>query len=350
MAHEIKKNDKVLISSSDMRDRGWHGLGTPIRVGLTAVEAFAEFGIDWGTRLDPIYRKVPVVDIQGFPIIGDDGEPQVEWVQLEKNFMHCRADNNLELGLVSDGYRPFENMDVARFADALAGQDAATTVETAGTLYNCRRVFVLVKLPQVVRATAEDLQEQYVLVSNGHGGSASFSCYPTSVRVVCANTLRWSEKDMARGLSFRHTGNLDEKLSQVRQVIGIATAETEKFQEMVTAMVATTLLGDKLTNFLEEAYAIAFGTFKGLEGDSLAKAVAKRDAVLAEQRLLLENEKNSLDGIRGTVWSALNAVTEYHDHFRGRTGPTSQVRQHSNLFGASADSKTKTLRKALALV
>jgi len=350
MSHEIYQNDKVIIASSDLRDRGWHRLGTPIRQGMTAVEAFVEHGIDWGTYLAPIYRKIPIVDVSGFPILGDDGEPAFEWVQLESNFMHCCADNHQELGLVSDTYKKFDNMDIARFADQLAGQDAAVTVETAGTLYNRRRVFVLVKLPQVVKATSEDVSELYLLVSSGHGGFAGFSVYPTSVRVLCANTLRWSLRDAAKGLSFRHSGNLEEKLAQVRQVLGIASEETKKFQEMVSALVATTLLGDKLDTFLSDAYHLAFGSFKGLEDESLAKAQQKKDLVIAEQKALLENEKNSVDGIRGTAWAALNAVTEYHDHVRGRTAEGSQVRQHSNLFGVSSVAKTKTLSHALSLV
>lgn len=352
MAHEIHKSDTVLISSVNQTDRGWHGLGRPIPQGQDAVSTFIENGIDWGTRLDPIYRKVPVVDIDGFPVIGADGAQATELVQLENDFMHCRDDNNLELGLVGSGYKPFENIDVAKFADALAGEDAAITVETAGTLYNSRRVFVLVKLPQQIIATSEDISEQYVLISNGHGGFAGFSAYPTSVRVLCANTLRWSLRDAAKGLSFRHTGNLEEKIGQVRQVLGIAVAETEKFQEQVTALVGTTLLGADRDAFFIRAYETAFGTMKGLDPAALIKATKRRDDIIAEQEILLENRANSVDGIRGTVWSAFNAVTEWHDHKRGRktTVADSQVRRHSNLFGVSSKDKTKTLQLALSLV
>jgi len=355
MAHEIENSDVVGITNNEKtgaEDRGWHRLGRPIPRGRDAVETFTDLGIDWGTRLDPIYRKVPVVDVDGFPIINEFGEQQTELVQLEKDFMHVRDDNNLELGLVGAGYKPFENIDVAKFADALAGADAAVQVETAGTLYNSRRVFVLVKLPQQIVATSEDISEQFILISNGHGGFAGFSAYPTSVRVVCANTLRWSMKDAAKGLSFRHTGNLDEKIGQVRQVLGIAVAETEKFQEQVTALVNTTLLGDKLDQFFLDAYTVAFGKLTGLDPDSLKKATERRDKIIAEQKVLLENHRNSLDGIRGTAWSALNAITEWHDHKRGRktTVEDSQVRRHSNLFGVSAKDKTNTLKLALSLV
>ena len=352
MAHEIQSTDSVLISSANQTDRGWHGLGKPIPQGKDAVSTFVENGIDWGTRLDPIYRKVPIVDIDGFPVIGEDGTPAFNWVQLENDFMHTREDNNLELGLVGKGYRAFENIDVAKFADALAGADAAVRVETAGTLYNSRRVFVLVRLPQQIIATSEDISEQFVLISNGHGGFAGFSAYPTSVRVVCANTLRWSLRDAAKGLSFRHTGNLDEKIGQVRQVLGIAVQETAKFQEQVTALVNTTLLGDKLDQFFLDAYTAAFGKLTGLDPDSLTKATKRRDTIIAEQKVLLENSRNALDGIRGTAWSAFNAVTEWHDHKRGRntTVEDSQVRRHSNLFGVSSKDKTKTLQLALSLV
>ena len=333
MAHHIEQNDNFAFTGN--RRNIWHGIGQEIPEGMDAQTAFEQVGLGWKTELQPVYRKV--------------GE---EFVEVGAHRMHVRADNQLELGMVSDGYQPFENQDLARFADALAGEDAAVTVSTCGSLYDCKRVFALVKLPEVIRATADDISEQYVLIGNGHGGFASFSVYPTSVRVVCANTLRWSEKDAGKGISFRHTGNFDEKVKMARTVLGIARKENERFQEQVTALVNTDLSVGMAREFMERAWELAYGKLKNVEGEALAKMVAKRDAQVNEWLALMDNERNSMPGIRGSAWAALNAVTEYHDHLRGRfkSVQESDARVHSNLFGTSAVAKTRTFRAALQLV
>jgi len=330
MSHEIHANDRF----GYVGQKAWHGLGQELPAGMDAQTAFLELGIGWKTDLLPVYARTP------------DGT----LIECEENRLHVRADNNQRLGMVSDGYQPFENMELARFADTLAGEDAAITVETAGTLYDNRRVFALVKLPESVKATAEDKLDMYFLVANGHGGHAPFAVYPTSVRVVCANTLRWSARDASRGLSFRHTGDFDQKVKLARTMLGVAQRETTKFQEAVTALVKTDLSIGQMKEFMERAWEASYGKLKNLEGEALLKMTQKRDLQVAHWIEMTQNEKNSLDGIRGTMWSALNAVTEFHDHERGRfkSVQESNGRVHSNLFGTSAVGKMLTYRLAMS--
>jgi len=350
MSHEINKNDTFAFTGS--RTNIWHGLGNEIEEGLSAEQAFVDQGLGWRTVLEPVYRKHLLVDDAGFPLMAEDGSQASKMIEVEGHRYHSRQDIDLGLGMVSDGYKPVENIDLARFADALAGADAAVNVSTCGSLYNCRRIFVLVKLPQVVRATKDDVSEQYVLIGNGHGGFASLSVYPTSIRVVCANTLRWSERDMGRGLSFRHTGDMDAKIAAAKVVLGTAVKETEKFQEAVTALVSTSLSVEQAKHFMEQAWEGAYGKIGRLEGEALAKMTAKRDEQVREFLGLMENERNSMPGIAGTAWAALNAFTEFQDHGRGRFKAVaeSEARAHSNLFGSSSQAKTRAFRAALALV
>lgn len=337
MAHEIHASDRF----GEVRKNGqraWHGLGMEIEEGLTAVEAFPLIGLAWDTELLPLFAER----------ITADGIERIE----SDSRLHIRSDTGQKLGTVSDGYKPFDNGDLARFADALAGLDAAVVCETAGSLYDSRRIFCSVKLPQVVRASADDVLEQYVIVSNGHGGFASFSCYPTSVRPVCANTLRWSERDLSRGLSFRHTGNFDEKVKQARTVLGIAQAETVKFQEQVTALVGAQLDESATRAFMQLAWEDAFGKLNKdtMEDATYVKLLTKRDADVETWMANIENERNVMHA--GNAWGAFNAITEWHDHERGRFKGIneSDARVHSNLFGTSAMAKMRTFRRALELV
>jgi phage/plasmid-like protein (TIGR03299 family) len=339
MTHEIQRND-VFAEVRSGGKRAWHGLGTEIPDGIGAQEGFERVGLGWKTELAPIFCRS-----------GKDSEIVVP---LPGQFAHLRADNRDFLGIVGEGYKPFENQDLARFADELAGADAAVTVETAGSLYNGKRVFCLVKLPEVVKASADDVMEQYVLISNGHGGFAAFAVYPTSVRVVCANTLRWSERDIAKGIKFRHVGDQAEKLKQARTALGIARKENEVFQQQVTALVKSRLTGAALRRYMESTWAQCFGNpeSEGIEDDAKSRLLAKRKDVVDAWMTNLDDERQKVGGMGGTAWAAYNAVSQWHDHERGRfLGiEESDARVASNVFGTSQKHKLTAFRGALATV
>lgn len=344
MAHEIQDQDRF----GEIREQGkraWHGLGVEIPDGLNAEEGFERIGLGWRTILAPVYAEIDVM--------GADGPAKVRREIPEKR-AHYRADTMELMGVVSDGYRALENMDLARFADALAdAEKGKVVVETAGSLHNGRRVFACVKLPDQVRATAEDVMDQYVLVSNGHGGFASFSCYPTSVRVVCANTLRWSESDVAKGLRFFHLGSMEDKLKNARTALGIARKETELFQSQVTALVGLQLTSVQMKKLAEDIYGKCFGKIDDhLQPESKVKLEAKRDEIVGAWLKNVENERQTLKGIEGSGWAFYNAVSEWHDHERGRFlgVEESNGRISSNLFGVSNEHKRKAFRRILQAV
>jgi len=344
MSHEILTNDKF----GEIRENGkraWHGLGVEIPAGINAEEGFQRIGLGWRTILAPVYAE-----IEG---MGDNG-PTKTRLEIPEKRAHYRLDTMELMGVVSDGYRPLENMDLARFADALAdAEQGKVIVETAGSLHNGRRIFACVKLPEQVRATDQDVMDQYVLVSNGHGGFASFSCYPTSVRVVCANTLRWSEADVARGLRFFHLGSMEDKLKNARTALGIARKETALFQEQVTALVGLQLTTEKMKLLAEDIYGKCFGKIDAhLEPESKAKLEAKRAEIVGAWMKNVENERQTLAGIEGSGWAFYNAVSEWHDHERGRFlgVEESNGRISSNLFGVSNEHKRKAFRRILQAV
>lgn len=337
MGHEIRKGDRFAEVRANGQ-RAWHGLGVEIPEGLNAVAAFQRVGIDWETELAPVYAR-----------FGDDLERSVA---LDGHFAHIRKDTGDVLGLVSSDYKPFENKDLARLADALVDADHEVLVETCGTLYGGRRVFVLVKLPRDVRVTDEDILEQFICVSNGHGGTAVLSAYPTKVRIVCANTLRASETSLVRGGSWRHVGDFDQKVAQARAVLGLAARETEQFEAQVKMLVKTNMSKAKVREYMERVYDRSFKKIDE-EGDAatVEKLKERRNKTLEQWEANLEDARQSLTGIRGTAWAAYNAISQWQDHERGRfaTVHDSDARVHSNLFGTAHKGKLVAYREALTL-
>lgn len=343
MSHEIHKHDVLGFTGS--RNNIWHRMGVEIPEGLFATEAFPRIGLGWDTELAPIFAELP----QGED---ENGNPILVRIPLPEHKAHIRMDELLPLGVVSDGYQQITNEDLAKFVDRIAGEDAAVQVASAGSLYNGRRVYCAVKLPKVIQVGA-DINETYVVVSNGHGGFASFQVYPSSIRPICDNTLRWSERDLSKGIVFRHTGDMEEKIKQARAALGLALREVDVFEQQVQALAATKLSAGQVRDFMLMAYDATFGALpdKDKDPEAFEKLSAKREKVTARWLENLEDERQQVAGIEGTAWQALNAVTQWHDHERGRYKDiaTSGARFHSNLFGASNRDKQKALRTALAL-
>ena len=86
------------------------------------------------------------------------------------------------------------------------------------------------------------------------------------------------------------------------------------------------------------------------EGDP-SRAVTTRESLL---RLFEAGKGNALPGVKGTVWAAVNAVTEYVDYERPtrRSNGDSQVekRFESAVFGSGASLKEQAWSRALTLV
>jgi hypothetical protein len=82
------------------------------------------------------------------------------------------------------------------------------------------------------------------------------------------------------------------------------------------------------------------------EKDNRQKAVDQLNANFG-------NEMNTLPGMRGTIWAALNAATEFADHQRRFRGNGDVARRESRLdsiwFGSSNEFKQSAYQSALEL-
>ncbi len=338
MGHEITAKD-VFGEVRAHGKRAWHQLGIEIQPGLTANEALVDVGLDWETELLPIYaaawnsrdEKLTRIKVAGRKL------------HVRKDLMNEDPDDvDAQLGVVSDKYKPISNKTMADFADLLCGLDRSITIETMGSLRGGKRVFALVRLPKTIKVTDEDVLVNYVLIVNGHDGLSSFECYLTSVRVVCANTLRMSQGSAKRKTTFAHTGDITAKIEQARKALGIVLTEAEQFETAVFSLRDKDLTAAELLDYIQDA---ADASFPGNE--------VKRDEMVGRLYMNMIDPKQTLPGIEHTAWAAYNAVSQYHDHERGRGAvrdrKMTDARVHANLFGVSDKLKQDAFAEALAI-
>lgn len=352
MAHEITKTDtfgEVRKGRSGRagfgeNDLAWHGLGVELQPGLTVGEGFKQLGLAWDTHLAEVNA-----------LYTDPFTQERHVVVSNEHKAHIRLDTRDILGIVSNDYKPVSNQEMAEFADALVGADAAVRLETGGSLRGGRRVFALVKLPRDTEVIGEDVVRNYVCISNGHDGLNAFRCFFTPIRVVCANTLAMAEANI-RGARFVHDGDVRKKIELAQAALGIVVKRSEAFAEHARLLAKFSLTKASIDEYFKKTYIAMFGPVRENDNDEPEKSQKGRTLqhyakITDEWRANMSNPKNTVKQTEGTIWHAFNAVTFWNDHQRGRLKDVAEstARVHSNLFGVSNRDKQIALREATNL-
>ena len=177
----------------------WQGLGICVEEALSSEEALRESGLDWSVIQRPImtstYKHIP-----GWKANIRDTDEKV-------------------LGVVTDRYKVVQNHEAFRFTDELLGE--GVRYETAGSLHEGRKVWLLAKLPDRYFIEGERV-DPYLVFSNSHDGSGSIKVCMTPIRVVCQNTLNLSLNTAKRIWTTIHVGDLANKMDEAHCTLSLA--------------------------------------------------------------------------------------------------------------------------------
>ena len=137
-------------------------------------------------------------------------------------FANVRSDTNESLGVVKSRYNVLQNVDAFNFIDDIIENNSGTECkyETAGSLFNGRRVFMLVRLPNQ-KLVGDDV-ENYMFFTNSHDGTSALLAGITNVRVVCNNTLQMAIEGASRTWKCHHTKNLEGRKKEAAESLGLA--------------------------------------------------------------------------------------------------------------------------------
>lgn len=324
MAHEITRTDTPIFAEK----RAWHGLGTVLEDAPSIPGALRLAGLDW--------------EVEAWPISATNGETRQT---IDSHVLNVRGDTGAPLGVVGSGYVPLQNSELADFADALMGEGAR--VESAGSLRGGKRVWFLIRTDEIVELgrNGDDRVIPYVLLANGHDGGLAFTVKPTTIRVVCANTLHASlrnERDAQRALKLRHTSGIKFRVEDAKRVLEGHGLIVKSWREKAQALAAAPMTRAERSAYYESVYAAAFAKPESDRGK------ARRTNVLREWESLSHSDRNTLDGVGGTAWGALNAVTDWSDHRSGGEKISRDERTYRGWFGSGAKLKAHAWDEALA--
>ena len=271
MSHNVE-------SCFSVREVPWHGLGTIIQEAPNSEAALKLAGLDWSVK------QVPVLD----------------GGQETGHQFNVRESDNRVLGVVGGRYKPVQNAEAFAFTDELVGGDVR--YETAGSLADGKRVWMLAKMPDT--RVLDDVVEPYLCLTNGHDGFSSLKVCMTPVRVVCQNTLNMALKGAKRTWTVRHSGNINAKMEEAQQTLGLAQDYMKKFAEEAEELYSIKVSPAQFKKLSNTLFPIT---------DEMSRR--KEEAQYLLQCQLKEAwEMDDLGNIKGTGWGFMNAVSDMSTH------------------------------------
>lgn len=282
-------------SQFSVREVPWHKMATILdNSPETSAEAILAAGLDWNVALKQLF----IVD-------GDGGKQIVPdaYATVREDAKH----GNVVLGTVGSRYTPLQNSEAFNFFDSLVA-DGVAEFETAGSLHEGRKVWILAKMKGDIEVGEGDLIKKYVLLSNSHDGTGAVVGKVTPVRVVCQNTLSSAlhgATDVKNQFSYRHTSSMTEKMKQAKMTLDSVNKAYDKLSKIWSKMSEIELPPEQKIAFVRKV-------FPSKEG---AKNETRLSGLRVEILQLMEKGAGmDLVSAHNTLFGAYNAVTEHVTH------------------------------------
>lgn len=329
MAHQISTvtiNGKSVVEAMYANKPAWHRLGVVFDDGgneaPNSEQTIKLAHLDWTVD------KRKLVDMDGH----DSG-----------SFGNYRTDTNDCLGVVSDRYTVLQNIEAFTFLDSLV-EDVEMTYESAFALNGGRQICLLARISEVDEYVPGDHGLRYIMLRTSHDGSTEIDMVPTSVRVVCANTIKLAMVSDKK-LSVRHSGNIKDRLEQAKHYLAMFSNQFTLYNAQAAELYKMKYTEATKQKFLDELFPVP-------ESD---KAKTRHFRKVNEFNISLEHPSNNIAGMNGTYWQLVNSLSyaidhgEYFDQYRGDTLSKRENKFTSTIFGKNSDIKNKAIKIALSL-
>ena len=290
--HGILENDFMFSGRGEVP---WHGIGAVLDGVQSSDEAIKAAHLAWMVEQCPIFTS-------------DD------WAQPVPGYVaNVRNDTKEVLGIVSERYKVAQNKDVFAFADDLISTGRTKcTFETAGSLFNGRRVFMLVNMPK--GRIVEDEYQPYLCLSNAHDGSACLQVFLTGIRVVCNNTLTAALSTAKRKVSIRHLSCIEQRKDEALKTMGAAS---KYFHDL--EVFASQLAGKKVNigKVLDKLYPVS---------KDMSRRQLKSNKEVKDTIKNIQKQKADLQNFKNTAWGVYSAIGDY----RSNAQPKRQTKTYAD--------------------
>lgn len=199
-----------------VREIPWHGQGIILEDYPSYEAAIKAAGLQWDVE------KAQAVQMLA------DGTIR----ELKGDFEIRRATDGQHYGFVKETYVPFQNQELFDLSKEMIGLGAM--IESAGSLDKGRVIWMCAKTEGTV--FAEELIDDYYVLTNTHGGGGAIRAAISPIRVVCQNTLNAALNGAKRSWSYRHTTNVKSHVDEAVQTLKNGKAYMEALGEEISTM------------------------------------------------------------------------------------------------------------------
>ncbi len=305
----------------------WHGLGN-LLAPKQPLEVWAkQAGMDWQIQESPVRFTSNTA--------GNLGEIH----RFDDHKVLYRSDSKQALSVVSKRYQVVQPREVLEFYRDLT-EVAGYELETAGVLKGGKKFWALAKTGQSAALKGADLIHGYLLLATSCDGTLATTATPTTIRVVCNNTLTIAVNGASAAIKVPHSTKFDAQA--VKQQLGIAVSQWDTFMYRMRTLAERKVKTHEAMNYFLRVLCDT----PAANGEQVTLS---NERALKKVQSLYEGAGHGadLEAAKGTAWGLLNAVTEYVDH--EKRARSSEHRIDSAWFGQGAALKQRALDAALQL-
>ena len=309
-------------------DTPWHGLGNQLSPKQSLEVWRREAGMNWDILESPVYFKSNMAghlgSIHTFP---------------EQKVLY-RSDTKLPLSVVSQRYQTVQPKDVIEFYRDLT-EVSGYELETAGVLKGGRKFWALARTGLDFTLKGKDQVNNYILLATSCDGTLATTATPTTVRVVCNNTLTVSLSGAPMAIKVPHSTRFNPDV--VKRDLGIAVSQWDDFKYQMS------LLSQRKVRW-KEAMGYFMDVICQVDDEAFVpeKLPNERGLRIVQDLYDGRGRGSELESADGTAWGLLSAVTEFVDHHK--QARSTDNRLDSAWFGQGAQIKQRALDTALQLV
>ncbi|TAK93158.1 MAG: DUF932 domain-containing protein [Aquabacterium sp.] len=309
----------------------WHELGHQLPP-KQPIEVWAKSaGMDWSICETPVRYMTERSGMLG----------EIKTVDDQK--VLYRSDTKAALSVVGGRYQVVQPKTVLEFYRDLT-EVSGFELETAGVLKGGRKFWALAKTGKTSVLKGNDVVHGYILLASSCDGTLATIATPTTVRVVCNNTLTVALNGAAHAVRVPHSTTFDAQA--VKQRLGIAVSQWDSFMYRMKALSERKVKSHESMNYFLR---VMCQTDLSGPANASSPALVNERALKAVQALYDGHGKGAeLASAQGTAWGLLNAVTQFVDH--ERRARSQDHRLDSAWFGQGASLKQRALDHALQLV
>jgi phage/plasmid-like protein (TIGR03299 family) len=261
------------------------------------------------------------------------GEGQA-YKTMDNRHVLFRSDTQAPLSVVGEDYKVVQPREVLEFYRNLCDENKLV-MDTAGVLAGGKRVWALARTNNAIAVGGSDVVKQYILLATSYDTTMATIAKPTSVRVVCNNTLTMAYNNAEAAIRVNHCTEFDK--TRVQLDMGLLDDALEEFSQYA--------------NEMHKFRYSDINTAARWYAELLKERPVSDDEFedLMDNRVLrgLMNSYARSPGAEPTLWGVVNGCTYMVDHVRGRGYDT---RMNSAWFGQGDLLKRKAWEKAKQVI